>query len=119
VEGGGRGVILRYHPHICLKGLKKTTINLSQDSRCPGQDLNPGPSEYEPGMLTLDHDARWMPAITPLTQINYEALPYAIFCSTSYFLPDVKILFSCFKISSVCVLILKRETSFTLIQNKK
>jgi hypothetical protein len=25
--------------------------NLSQDSRCPGRDFNPGPPEYEAGVL--------------------------------------------------------------------
>jgi hypothetical protein len=37
---------------ICLEGLRKTTKNLSQDSRSPGRDLNPGPPEYEAGVLT-------------------------------------------------------------------
>jgi hypothetical protein len=31
---------------------RKTTRNLSQDSRSPGQDLNPGPPEYEARDLT-------------------------------------------------------------------
>jgi hypothetical protein len=43
---------LRYYPGICLKDTKKTTKELSQDSRFPDQDLNPGPPECEPGMLT-------------------------------------------------------------------
>jgi hypothetical protein len=29
------------------EGLRKTTKNLSQDSRSPGPDLNPGTPEYE------------------------------------------------------------------------
>jgi hypothetical protein len=37
---------------ICLEGLRKTTKNLSQDSRSPGRDLNPGPPEYKAGVLT-------------------------------------------------------------------
>jgi hypothetical protein len=37
---------------ICLEGLKKTMKNLSQDSRSPGQDLNPRPPKYEAGVLT-------------------------------------------------------------------
>jgi hypothetical protein len=43
---------LRYSPVICLEGLRKNTKNLSQDSRCPGRDLNLGPPEYEAGVLT-------------------------------------------------------------------
>jgi hypothetical protein len=51
VEGRGRGLILR-HPVSCLEGLKKTMKGPSQDSQSPGQDLNPGPREYESGALT-------------------------------------------------------------------
>jgi hypothetical protein len=43
---------LRYYPDICLDVLRNTTKTLSQDSRSPGQDLNPGPPEYETGALT-------------------------------------------------------------------
>jgi hypothetical protein len=32
-------------------GLRKNTKNLSQDSRSPGRDLNPGFPEYEAGVL--------------------------------------------------------------------
>jgi hypothetical protein len=32
---------------ICLDVMKKTTKNLSQDTRSPDRYLNPGPSEYE------------------------------------------------------------------------
>jgi hypothetical protein len=42
----------RYYLGICLEGLRKTTKNLSQVSRSPGRDLNPGPPEYEAGVLT-------------------------------------------------------------------
>jgi hypothetical protein len=48
----GHGLILRKYPGIRLEGLRKTTKNLILDSRSPGRDLNPGPSEYEVGMLT-------------------------------------------------------------------
>jgi hypothetical protein len=34
------------------EGLKRTTKNLNQDSRSPGQDMNPEPPEYEAEMLT-------------------------------------------------------------------
>jgi hypothetical protein len=43
---------LRYCHGIYLEGLRKTTKNLSWDSRSPGRDLNPGPLEYEAGVLT-------------------------------------------------------------------
>jgi hypothetical protein len=33
-------------------GTEKTHENLNQYSRSPGRDLNPGPSEYEAGVLT-------------------------------------------------------------------
>jgi hypothetical protein len=38
---------LLYYAGICLKGLTKTMGILSQDSRSPGRDLNPGPTEYD------------------------------------------------------------------------
>jgi hypothetical protein len=43
---------LRYYPKIQLEGLRKTTKNLSQDSRSQGRDLNLGPPKYEVGVLT-------------------------------------------------------------------
>jgi hypothetical protein len=43
---------LRYYPGICPEGLRKNTKTLSQDSRSPGRNLNPGPSESEAGVLT-------------------------------------------------------------------
>jgi hypothetical protein len=36
-----------YYFGIRLDGPRKTTKNLSQESRYPGRDLNPGPPEYE------------------------------------------------------------------------
>jgi hypothetical protein len=33
-------------------GTQENSKNLSQDSRSPGQDLNPGPPEYGAGVLT-------------------------------------------------------------------
>jgi hypothetical protein len=36
----------------CLEGLRKTTKNLSQDTRFPGRDLSPEPMEYAAGALT-------------------------------------------------------------------
>jgi hypothetical protein len=49
--GSDHGLILRYYPNICLEGLSKSTKYLSQDSKSPDQDLNPGPPAYE-GVLT-------------------------------------------------------------------
>jgi hypothetical protein len=43
---------LRYCPDIRLKGLRKTTKKLIQDSRSPNRDLNPGPPKYERGEIT-------------------------------------------------------------------
>jgi hypothetical protein len=37
---------------ICLEELKKSTKVLSQDSRAPNRDLNPGPPKNEAGVLT-------------------------------------------------------------------
>jgi hypothetical protein len=51
-EGSGRGLISRHYPRIYLEGLKKTTKSLSQDTRSPSRNLNPGPPEYEAGVLT-------------------------------------------------------------------
>jgi hypothetical protein len=50
-EGSGCGIIQGTIP-----GLRKITKNLRQDSRSPGQDLNPGHPENEAGMLTTRSD---------------------------------------------------------------
>jgi hypothetical protein len=39
------------YPGICVEGLRKATKVLIQDSRSPCRDLNPGPPEYEAGVL--------------------------------------------------------------------
>jgi hypothetical protein len=52
LEGGGRGIILRYYPSIRLEGLRKTTRHLSQDSRPPSLDFNSEPPKYEARVLT-------------------------------------------------------------------
>jgi hypothetical protein len=44
---------LRYYPSICMEGLRKTTKNLSQNSRCPGRDLNSWSPEYKEGVLVI------------------------------------------------------------------
>jgi hypothetical protein len=35
-----------------LEGLRKTTNHLSHDTRSPGQNIDPGPPEYEAGVPT-------------------------------------------------------------------
>jgi hypothetical protein len=52
VEGSGSDQILRYYPGIILEALRKTTKTLSHDSSSLSLDLNPGPPEYETGVLT-------------------------------------------------------------------
>jgi hypothetical protein len=42
---------LGHYHGICTEGLKKITKSLTQDIRSPGQDLNPGPAEYEARVL--------------------------------------------------------------------
>jgi hypothetical protein len=51
MEGRGNG-FLRHYPGISLDGLGKTMKSLTQDSRSPGRDLNPGLPEYKVGVLT-------------------------------------------------------------------
>jgi hypothetical protein len=48
--GSGCGLILKYYPGFRLDGLRKTTKKFSRDSR--GPESNPGPPEYEVGVLT-------------------------------------------------------------------
>jgi hypothetical protein len=39
---------------IWLEGLRKTTVNYSQDSHCPGQDSTSVPLKYDLEALPLD-----------------------------------------------------------------
>jgi hypothetical protein len=41
---------------IFLEGLSKTTRSISQDIQSPSLDSNPGPPEYEGGVLDPDND---------------------------------------------------------------
>jgi hypothetical protein len=43
---------LKHYPDICLGELRKTMKGFSQNSRSPARNFNPGPSEYEAGLLT-------------------------------------------------------------------
>jgi hypothetical protein len=45
---------LRYCPDICLEGLRKVAENLLQDSWCPSQNLNQGPSNYKSDTLAIE-----------------------------------------------------------------
>jgi hypothetical protein len=51
-EESGRVLILKGYPGIFLEELRKTTKNLSQESRLPGRDLILVTTEYEAGVLT-------------------------------------------------------------------
>jgi hypothetical protein len=66
-------LILRYHPGIRLDGLRKTMTKISSDSRFPERDMNPGPPEYEAGVLTnrprRSVKERW----TTLVQSTYKS----------------------------------------------
>jgi hypothetical protein len=42
---------LKLYPIYFLEGRKETTTNFCQDGWCPGRYLNPGPPEYEAGVL--------------------------------------------------------------------
>jgi hypothetical protein len=52
VEGSGRGLIQGTMRHL-PGGTDENHENLSQDSRSPALDLNPGPPEYETGVVTI------------------------------------------------------------------
>jgi hypothetical protein len=41
-----------YSPGIRLENLRKTTKNIIEGNWSPGRDLNPGPPEFEAGVLT-------------------------------------------------------------------
>jgi hypothetical protein len=50
LEESGRRIILRYYLGIRMEGLRKSTKNVSQDSRSPDRDLKP--HKYEAQLLT-------------------------------------------------------------------
>jgi hypothetical protein len=43
---------IRYYPGNCLQGLRKTTKDLSHDSRSLVRDLNTGSPKYGTGVIT-------------------------------------------------------------------
>jgi hypothetical protein len=47
-----------YYSGIFLKGLRKTTKNVSFDSRCPGRDSNWAPPKFKPRTLYLNERVR-------------------------------------------------------------
>jgi hypothetical protein len=52
LKGSGGRLILRNYPGIRLDGCEENQEN-SQNSQSPDRDLNPGPLEYEAGVLTI------------------------------------------------------------------
>jgi hypothetical protein len=57
-EGSGRRRLwasFSYYPGNCLEGLRETTEELNQRSRCPGRDKNRAPAECKPEVL--QHEA--------------------------------------------------------------
>jgi hypothetical protein len=56
-----------------LTGLRKTTKKLSQDSRYPDRDLNPGPPKYDAEMLTTRprHGQYNQPAVVSLSSEHF------------------------------------------------
>jgi hypothetical protein len=48
VRGSGRGLILRYYPHNCLEGLRKTKKN---SAMVAGPRFKHGASQFEVGVL--------------------------------------------------------------------
>jgi hypothetical protein len=68
---------LKYYPGLCLEGLRKTSKNIGQDSRSPGQDLNSGPPEYETGVLATR--PRSSVTISTLQFIPYVAIKWLAF----------------------------------------
>jgi hypothetical protein len=80
-----------YFPDICLNGLRKNTVRLSQDIRCPGQDSNGAPPEYESVKLPLRQTAHSFLIFTEVERqihrLNYEMLivaELALKCSAFY-----------------------------------
>jgi hypothetical protein len=55
----GSAASLRYYYGICREGLRKTTKNLSQDSRSPKRYSNTGLRECETGVST-SRPRRWI-----------------------------------------------------------
>jgi hypothetical protein len=88
LEGSSHGPILRYYPGICLEELKKT-MKKPQYSQSLGLDLNPGPPEYEAGVLMA-----WLGCLVCLfTKIKINAIcsikkshifPYWMFTIKNY-----------------------------------
>jgi hypothetical protein len=72
VQGSGRGLILRHYPRISVGAEEKLQKNLSQDSRPPSRDLNPGPLEYEAGMLTTRPQRLGVKSRLQNTRMNYK-----------------------------------------------
>jgi hypothetical protein len=65
---------LRYYPGFCLEGLRKIRKTLSgEDSRSSGRYLNPGPPEFEAGVITTGRDVRCR-----YYSINYRLITHSL-----------------------------------------
>jgi hypothetical protein len=51
---------LWYYLGICQEGVKKITVNLSQNSWCPSRDLNWAPPKYKFRAIPLHRPAQWL-----------------------------------------------------------
>jgi hypothetical protein len=73
---------LRYYPGIYLEGLRKITKNLSHNSRSPGRDLKPSPSEYNAGVLPTT--TAFLPFFLAVCITNSEGIAVEQSCSYHY-----------------------------------
>jgi hypothetical protein len=67
----------RYYNGMYLEGLRETAKNLFQDIRSAGRDLNPGPPEYEAGVLTTRprHSLRTFIAMNNFSSLQVSKSP--------------------------------------------
>jgi hypothetical protein len=80
---GSRDDIIEYNLGICLKGLKKTMKNLSQDSWCLGRDLNWTPPYCKYTESPLDQHVRYRNVVVCLQYI-----PDSRQCARKYSCPN-------------------------------
>jgi hypothetical protein len=76
----------RYYPSTCMNGLRKTTKNISQDSRPPGRDLNPGLPEYKALCLNIEINYQ-ITRVKLITNPKCFNLYWVIFKGTTLFTP--------------------------------
>jgi hypothetical protein len=61
---------LRYYPGIFLEEQRNTTNILSQDRRSLDRDFNPGPPEYDAGVLTTRLRRSVLSLVTKLASLK-------------------------------------------------